>query len=140
MKYSIQEKEDVTDDYKDLYEEMDGEISCCRAKKRKRKESPSLHSETTALVPPPEQDEESDNRSRSTQNDVMEALVHAKQELQRAQKLTTADRKQVIQTTRAKLKEAQLKFQALRQQQQQATTPALLYLNITSHYGLATVG
>ena len=61
----------------------------------------------------------------STQNDVMEALVHAKQELQRAQKLTTADRKQVLQTTRAKLKEAQLKFQALRQQQQ-ATTPALV--------------
>jgi hypothetical protein len=45
--------------------------------------------------------------------------VHAKQELQRAQKLTTADRKQVIQETRARLKEAQLRVQALRQQQQQ---------------------
>ena len=48
-KYSIQETDDVTDDYKDLYEEMDGDnlvLPPLAKNKRKRNSSPLLHSET----------------------------------------------------------------------------------------------
>jgi hypothetical protein len=118
-KKDVEQNDDITDDYKDLYEEMDGHSLALPPSKRKRSESPTIPHATTEnaqVVPPPEQEPEN---NMSTQEDVMKSLVHAKQELQRAQKLTTADRKQVIQETRARLKEAQLRVQALRQQQQQ---------------------
>lgn len=121
--------EEEKDDYGDLY--FDAENIKLPPKKRKRVENKNENASLVEVVPPSEDtitavaaDNNDSSAMISTRDQVMKALVQAKQELQGAQQLATAaDRKQVIRQTKVKLKEAQLKFQALRQQEQQQLVP-----------------
>ena len=64
------------------------------------------------------------NNVRMTSAELKEALEQTKQDLKRAQQLTTtAHRKEVLQPIKARLKELQLKFQSMRQQETTTLPP-----------------
>lgn len=130
--------DDAENDYQDLYE-MD-EANLKLPAKQKRPEETSFTTDKVDSSAPSAQQNDApqaaepvvssdggrSTSSLSSRQHVMEALEQAKQDLQRAQQLTTADRREVVRQTLARLKEAQRQFQAMRQRETTAVETTTL--------------